>query len=215
MKRLSLFCAIAGLTLGTASLPQTRAVDAPVLLLYAPIDCTPNVAYSCAPIVGEQSRPPSDATPDARLEVVQAPPSEDEAAVAARSADPTEGVRVVVSLPGQMVYVFRDGEFIDSSPVSTGKSGHRTPTGTFPILQKKVRHRSSTYDNAPMPYMQRLTWRGIALHAGDLPGYPASHGCIRMPWSFAKKLYGLTDYDTKVTVTDQEPESAEAALDLV
>ena len=136
MKRLSLFCAIAGLTLGTASLPQTRTVDAPVLLLYAPIDCTPIVAYSCAPIVGEQSRPPSDATPDARLEVVQAPPSEDEAAVAARSADPTEGVRVVVSLPGQMVYVFRDGEFIDSSPVSTGKSGHRTPTGTFPILQK-------------------------------------------------------------------------------
>jgi lipoprotein-anchoring transpeptidase ErfK/SrfK len=121
---------------------------------------------------------------------------------------------VVVSIPLQRAYVFDDGALVASSPVSTGKRGHETPAGTFRILQKKVRHRSSKYDNAPMPYMQRLTNYGIALHAGRLPGYPASHGCIRLPWGFAKKLYGLTDHGTKVTITRSRPKSAEDALRL-
>jgi lipoprotein-anchoring transpeptidase ErfK/SrfK len=131
------------------------------------------------------------------------------------SDDPSfGGVRVLISIPQQKLYAFKDGKLWGTSPVSTGKKGHRTPTGTFPILQKKVRHFSNLYDNAPMPYMQRLTHGGVALHAGALPGYPASHGCIRMPRSFAKKLYGLTRHGTPVTVTAQRPKSAVHALSL-
>jgi lipoprotein-anchoring transpeptidase ErfK/SrfK len=131
------------------------------------------------------------------------------------SDDPSfGGVRVLISIPQQKLYAFKDGKLWGTSPVSTGKKGHRTPTGTFPILQKKVRHFSNLYDNAPMPYMQRLTHGGVALHAGSLPGYPASHGCIRLPRSFAKKLYDLTRHGTPVTVTSQKPKSAEQALSL-
>jgi lipoprotein-anchoring transpeptidase ErfK/SrfK len=110
------------------------------------------------------------------------------------------------------MFVFRDGEVWDSSRVSTGRRGHETPVGTFPILQKKVHHRSNLYDNAPMPFMQRLTWGGVALHAGSIPGYPASHGCIRLPKAFAQKLYKITDFDsTLVVVTDERVDSAEEA----
>jgi hypothetical protein len=124
------------------------------------------------------------------------------------------GVRVVVSLPQQKAWVFRGAELIATSPVSTGKRGHETPAGTFPILQKEVHHRSNRYSNAPMPYMQRLTAYGIALHAGALPGYPASHGCIRLPRAFAKRLYGLTGPGTRVTVTRARPRSAAVAARL-
>jgi lipoprotein-anchoring transpeptidase ErfK/SrfK len=113
-------------------------------------------------------------------------------------------VRVVVSLPQQKAYVFRSGALVATAPVSTGRPGHPTPVGTFRILQKKVRHHSNRYSNAPMPFMQRLTNYGIALHAGRLPGYPASHGCIRLPWNFAKKLYGMTDGSTRVTITREK-----------
>src|SRR3546814_18004653 len=76
-----------------------------------------------------------------------------------------------------------------------------TPTGIFTILQKKVDHKSNLYDDAPMPYMQRLTWSGIAMHAGNLPGYPASHGCIRLPLAFAEHLYGVTQLGLTVIIT--------------
>ena len=89
----------------------------------------------------------------------------------------TEGpVVVIVSIPEQKAFVYRNGIRIGQSTVSTGRPGHATPTGVFTILQKDINHHSSTYNNAPMPYMERLTWDGIALHAGHLPGYPASHG---------------------------------------
>jgi hypothetical protein len=91
---------------------------------------------------------------------------------------------------------------IGRSTVSTGKSGHRTPTGVFTILQKNEKHTSSIYKGASMPYMERLTWTGVALHAGNLPGYPASHGCVRLPLDFAQKLYTVTDKGTTVVVTD-------------
>jgi hypothetical protein len=91
----------------------------------------------------------------------------------------TGPVAVVVSLPEQRVHVYRNGIRIAVSTCSTGKPGHETPTGVFVVLQKDKNHRSSTYNNAPMPNMNRLTWSGIALHAGKLPGYPASHGCVR------------------------------------
>jgi lipoprotein-anchoring transpeptidase ErfK/SrfK len=126
-----------------------------------------------------------------------------------------DGVLIVVSLASQRLFVFRHGALWDSSKVSTGRRGNETPVGTFPILQKKVHHRSNLYDDAPMPYMQRLTWGGVALHAGHVPGYPASHGCIRLPKAFAKKLYGITGFSsTVVVVTDERLSSAEQALDV-
>ncbi len=94
---------------------------------------------------------------------------------------PSGPVAIIVSLPEQSVYVYRNGIEIAVSTCSTGKPGHSTPTGVFTILQKDKNHHSSTYNNAPMPNMNRLTWGGIALHAGKLPGYPASHGCVRLP----------------------------------
>lgn len=116
---------------------------------------------------------------------------------------PQGPVLVVVSLATQRAVVYRNGIPIGVSTVSTGKAGHETPTGVFTILQKKVEHYSNLYDDAPMPFMQRLTWDGVALHAGRLPGYPASHGCIRLPLAFAKLLYGVTRLGLTVVVTDQ------------
>ena len=109
---------------------------------------------------------------------------------------------VVINLTSQRAMVYRDGVLIAASTISTGSKGRETPTGVFPILEKQLVHRSSTYDNAPMPYMQRLTPMGVALHAGNLPGYAASHGCIRLPTGFAKLLYGATQIGTPVMITD-------------
>lgn len=109
---------------------------------------------------------------------------------------------MVVSLPAQMVHVYRNGVRIGVSTISSGKPGKETPTGTFEILQKKEMHHSNLYNNAPMPFMQRLTWDGIALHAGKLPGYPASHGCVRLPSKFARLLYGETRKGMLVVVAD-------------
>jgi L,D-transpeptidase-like protein len=109
---------------------------------------------------------------------------------------------LIVNLKSQRAVLYRNGVPIGASTVSTGRPGRDTPTGIFTILQKKVEHYSSKYDAAPMPYMERLTWRGVALHAGHLPGYPASHGCIRMPAGFAKLLYGSTKLGMTVVVAD-------------
>jgi hypothetical protein len=107
---------------------------------------------------------------------------------------------VVISLPRQIAYVYHAGDLVGASSISSGMAGHETPAGRFPIMEKDRDHKSNRYSDAPMPWMQRLTVYGIALHGGDLPGYPASHGCIRLPMSFAKKLYALTDLDDMVYV---------------
>jgi len=112
-------------------------------------------------------------------------------------------VSVLISIPDQRAYVFRGETLVAASAVSTGKAGNDTPTGSFTILQKNARHFSNRYDNAPMPYMQRLTWDGVALHAGTNPGFPASHGCIRLPTAFAKKLFAITEMGATVEVTDE------------
>jgi hypothetical protein len=117
---------------------------------------------------------------------------------------PRGPVVVVVSLPEQLVHVYRNGVTIGVSTCSTGKPGNRTPTGVFTILQKRAEHYSSTYNNAPMPNMQRLTWKGVALHAGNLPGYPASHGCVRLPIDFSELLFSATQLGTSVIIADQE-----------
>ncbi len=116
---------------------------------------------------------------------------------------PDGPVQMIVSLPEQRVRVYKNGEMVTSSPVSTGKKGYSTPAGVFSILQRKKRHYSNLYDSAPMPYMQRLTWSGIALHgSGHVPRYPASHGCVRLPHKFARDLFRFSRRGAHVVVTD-------------
>jgi hypothetical protein len=115
---------------------------------------------------------------------------------------PAGPVVVLVSLPDQIMYVYRNGVRIGRSTVSSGKPGKGTPTGVFTVLQKKVEHESSIYKGAKMPHMQRLTWSGIAMHAGHLPGYPASAGCVRVPVDFAAKLYAVTTLGSTVIIAD-------------
>jgi len=118
------------------------------------------------------------------------------------NAVPKGPMLLMVSIAQQKAYLYRNGIRVGATTVSTGKKGHETPTGVFTILQKNKDHKSNRYNNAPMPYMQRLTWDGIALHTGKLPGYPASHGCVRMPDDFAKRLFAETSLGMTVVVTD-------------
>jgi len=113
---------------------------------------------------------------------------------------PSGPLAIIVSIPQQRVHVYRNGIRIAVSTCSTGKAGHATPTGVFVVLQKDKNHHSSTYDDAPMPNMNRLTWSGIALHAGELPGYPASHGCVRLPMAFSADLFSVTHIGTPVII---------------
>ena len=115
---------------------------------------------------------------------------------------PQGPLMILVSVPEQTMHVYRNGVLIGRSTVSTGSKGHSTPGGVFSILEKKQTHRSKTYNNAPMPYMQRLTWTGIAMHSGALPGYPASHGCIRLPYDFSQLLFKATEKGGTVVVGD-------------
>ncbi|WP_238121725.1 MULTISPECIES: L,D-transpeptidase [unclassified Xanthobacter] len=111
-------------------------------------------------------------------------------------------VAVVVNLDDQRAYVYRNGVRIGVSTVSTGREGHDTPTGVFTILGKDADHHSSIYNNASMPFTERLTWSGVALHAGGLPGYPSSHGCVHLPLAFAKELFSITHVGTPVIIAD-------------
>ena len=113
---------------------------------------------------------------------------------------PRGPVMIYVDLSKQIALVYRNGIRIGASTISSGKQGHETPTGVFTILQKDAHHRSSTYNNAPMPFQQRLTWDGVALHAGGLPGYPESHGCVHLPYEFARALFSITDLGITVIV---------------
>lgn len=118
----------------------------------------------------------------------------------------TGPIVMVVSVTEQRAYVYRNGVLIAATTVSTGRPGHVTPTGVFTVLQKQKEHRSSIYDGAPMPYMQRLTWGGVALHAGGLPGYPESHGCVHLPSEFAKELFDISPPGMTVVIADAASE---------
>ncbi|MBI1385842.1 MAG: L,D-transpeptidase family protein [Rhizobiales bacterium] len=119
---------------------------------------------------------------------------------------PQGEVVMIVSVPDQRVAVYRGGVRMAVATCSTGRKGHATPTGVFTILQKDADHVSSTYKGAAMPFMERLTWSGIALHAGNLPGYPASHGCVRLPLEFAKHLFSITHLGVVVIIADAASE---------
>lgn len=116
--------------------------------------------------------------------------------------EPISDVLVLVSLKKQRIYVHDKKGLVAEAPISSGRRGMDTPKGIFTILQKNKRHFSNLYAGAPMPNMQRITWSGVAMHGGPLPGYPASHGCIRLPYSFANKLFGITSMHGRVIVAD-------------
>ena len=226
MKRICAFSAVAALLLGTATPPAanadslsrhqaglapkpvspgtTKPVAQPQFSLAATPDPEPVNADSPVEVIrwgqlSERIAPAYPSRPSRRAGIAAASQWNDRG----RWDGGTQGpVRVVVSLPQQKAFVYRGGALLWTSPVSTGKRGHGTPAGTFRILQKKVKHRSNIYD-ASMPYMQRLTHSGIALHAGHVPGYRASHGCIRLPYGKARKLYDVTRHGTTVVVTNQ------------
>src|SRR5262245_47632000 len=115
----------------------------------------------------------------------------------------------VASITEQVAYVYFNSNRIARSSVSTGRPEHPTPTSVFTILEKEVQHTSSIYKGAEMPYMERVTWGGIALHAGDLPGYPDSHGCVRLPLEFSKLLFGVTMKGATVIIADAHSAAAE------
>jgi lipoprotein-anchoring transpeptidase ErfK/SrfK len=114
---------------------------------------------------------------------------------------PEEGdVAITVDIANQIAFVFKGSQLIGVTNVSTGKKGHPTPLGFWTINWKRPMYRSKKYDNAPMPFMQNIDDKGIAMHGGNTPGYPASHGCIRLPMAFAKQLYTLTKPGNKVVI---------------
>ncbi len=122
-------------------------------------------------------------------------------------------VRISISLARQRLYVWRGDRLIGAASVSTGAKGHSTPQGVFTIQQKAAFHRSNIYSGAPMPYMQRLTWTGIAIHAGQNPGHPASHGCVRLPYAFARDLFRLTRLGVEVTIAEYPEQRFWLSLD--
>jgi len=132
------------------------------------------------------------------------PSAKTEAAIKETSAKPQGPLIIAVSINQQKVRVYDANGLFAESPVSTGMKGHSTPMGVFSIIQKHKWHRSNIYSGAPMPYMQRITWSGVAMHAGVLPGYPASHGCIRMPTAFAMKMWNWTRMGARVIITPGE-----------
>ncbi|MBZ0218426.1 MAG: L,D-transpeptidase family protein [Fimbriimonadaceae bacterium] len=132
---------------------------------------------------------------------VQAAAIKGEAPESRPNLDP---IKMVISLSSQRIDVYQGRDLIHSSPISSGKAGYNTPSGIFSILQRNRWHRSNIYSNAPMPFMQRLTWSGIALHAGRVPGYPASHGCVRLPNKFATTLYNLTSVGAHVVIAKDQ-----------
>src|ERR1700739_1653856 len=118
----------------------------------------------------------------------------------APSVAPAGPILIYVDLSRQIATVYRNGVRIAVSTISSGKDGHETPIGVFTILQKDAKHHSNKYNSAPMPFQERLTWDGVALHAGGLPGFPESHGCVHLPYSFAQALFGITNLGATVVI---------------
>jgi len=147
--------------------------------------------YRPAPAPIAQPRKPKTRRPSAKTE----------AASKETNAKPQGPLIIAVSIEQQKVRIYDANGLFAESPVSTGMKGHSTPMGVFSVIQKNKMHRSNIYSGAPMPYMQRITWSGVAMHAGVLPGYPASHGCIRMPMAFAVKMWNWTRMGARVIIT--------------
>jgi lipoprotein-anchoring transpeptidase ErfK/SrfK len=199
-------------TMWLAVLAVSPVITAQVLAQNAPAQVVtpPTVVPDKQPVPEAPLNKPAPMVPPTVPPVVQKKPVAKKA-VATDSLKPGQYVwksratkdsqtKIVVVLDIQRLYVFQNGSLVAFSTVSTGKKGHETPAGIFTILEKNKDHKSNIYDDAPMPFMQRLTWDGIALHAGHNPGRAASHGCVRLPLSFAKNLFDVTKYGQQVIV---------------
>ena len=147
------------------------------------------------------SRPSPSTQPKRQRNARKNSAAKKEAAEKETGAKPQGPLIIAISIEKQKVRVYDSRGLFAESPVSTGMKGHSTPMGVFSIIQKHKFHHSNIYSGAPMPYMQRITWSGVAMHAGVLPGYPASHGCIRMPMAFAMKMWNWTRMGARVVVT--------------
>ncbi len=150
------------------------------------------------------SRPTPSAQPKRQRNTRKNSGKKQEAAEKETGAKPQGPLIIAVSIEKQKIRVYDANGLFAESPVSTGMKGHATPMGVFSIIQKHKMHHSNIYSGAPMPYMQRITWSGVAMHAGVLPGYPASHGCIRLPMAFAMKIWNWTKMGARVVVTPGE-----------
>src|SRR5713101_7652705 len=145
--------------------------------------------------------PPADAAPR------QAPLEHTTEEAAPRDAG--EPIMAIVSIKSQKVTIYDANGWVLRAPVSSGTAGRETPPGVFSVVEKDKDHRSSLYDDAWMPHMLRITWNGVALHGGPLPGYAASHGCVRMPFGFAEKLFDKVRIGTRVIVSPSDAEPVE------
>jgi L,D-transpeptidase catalytic domain len=158
----------------------------------------PYGALACGVAVTMLLWAPDDAKANLQRKV---PPKRVEAAKKEQPSPPKGPLIISISIASQHLTVYDQSTPIAHAPISTGMAGHATPMGVFSVIQKQRWHQSNIYSGAPMPFMQRITWSGVAMHAGVLPGYPASHGCIRMPYEFAVRLYGMTKMGARVFVT--------------
>jgi len=198
-----------------AQLRQTALVFASLCGAVGALAVAAPVFASDSSIRGEapNAAPPVVRTAQPIAAPIVAPPKPTEADVLAEAAlKPGDFVwrenasaivgspKLLVSISEQRAYLYRGDTIVAVTTVSTGRRGHATPTGTFTITEKRAVHFSNKYDNAPMPHMQRLTNDGIALHAGHIPGRPASHGCVRLPAKFAAALFKVTRVGTPVTI---------------
>ena len=170
----------------------------------SPAEAAPSVFW---PDYYEPYPPPRFAPPRVRKSIKKRLPANEDVAKDARK--PQGPLIIAISIEQQILKVYDANGTFAETPISTGMRGHSTPMGVFSVIQKHKYHHSNIYSGAPMPYMQRITWSGVAMHAGVLPGYPASHGCIRMPMNFAVKMWGWTRMGARVVITPGEltPES--------
>src|SRR3954463_12547124 len=175
----------------------TRAQSTEVVRRWAPPAIVTLAAT--AALTALTAAPPADAAPR------QARPQPTTEGAAPRAAG--EPIMAIVSINSQKVTIYDADGWVLRAPVSSGTAGRETPAGVFSVVEKDKDHRSSLYDDAWMPHMLRITWNGVALHGGPLPGYPASHGCIRMPYGFAEKLFGKVRIGMRVIIApnDSEP----------
>ena len=170
----------------------------------SPAEAAPSVFW---PDYYEPYPPPRFAPPRVRKSAKKHVPNSEE--IAKDSRKPQGPLIIAISIEKQVLKIYDANGTFAETPISTGMRGHSTPMGVFSVIQKRKYHHSNIYSGAPMPYMQRITWSGVAMHAGLLPGYPASHGCIRMPMNFAVKMWGWTRMGARVVITPGElsPES--------
>src|SRR5262245_10133858 len=164
--------------------------------------CPPAIVLAVLAALSPLTTSPADA--QARKAAQPARPAQATEATAPRQAG--EAIMAIVSIKSQKVTIYDADGWILSAPVSTGTKGRETPAGVFAIVEKNKDHRSNMYDDAWMPNMLRITWNGIALHGGPLPGYPASHGCVRMPFGFAEKLFDRVPMNTRIIISPSDAE---------